>query len=114
VLSFNSEKVSRVIKEVALQNPNMMVEHKDVLYFGTQNNEKGPFVVNCLGDGYCSELKFEYEEELSIMEFSFLKPNLAFLVYNHNSEVEAGIYFIDLAIQDLKKDSVISLKGDMV
>jgi hypothetical protein len=63
-----------VIKDIPLQNPNIMIEHKDILFFGTQNIENGPFVVNCLGDGYCSELKFTYDEQLSIMEFGFLKP----------------------------------------
>jgi hypothetical protein len=86
VVSFNSEKVSKVIKDITLSNANILLEFDNVLFFGTQNIESAPFIVNCMGNGYCTELKFTGFQETAIMEFGFLKPGTAFIIYNHNTK----------------------------
>lgn len=108
---YESGEVKRV-GEVDLINGNCICEHEKTLLYATQANESSPLVIHTLTKDHMNKITFEFTDNITPIEFGFIREDLLFILYNANDKPDSGVYLVNIGAHDFTSDITINDKGD--
>ena len=91
------------VKEVGtvdLINGNCICEHEKTLLYATQANESSPLVIHTLNKTHMSTITFNFTDNITPIEFGFIKDDVLFILYNSNDKPESGVYLVNIGNHD--------------
>lgn len=100
------------VGSVDLINGNCICEHEKTLLYATQANESSPLVINTLNKEHMNKITFEYSENITPIEFGFIKDDVIFVLYNSNDKPDSGVYLINIGNHKFSEDITISNNAD--
>jgi len=69
-------------------------------------------VIHTLNKDSMNKITFEYTENITLIEFGFIKDDLLFVLYNANDKPDSGVYLINIGDYDFSTDITINDQGD--